>query len=325
MSLGHNIGPTPQNNSPSGLPDSDPASSSGFSSVSGLVQSSQPELGNGVPVWAGSLNWSGQGPSGKKEVCTYVIATSPNPAACHADTWPKALSLVPTRELGLSNGDLHIWIKRFRPAVCHLQVQPRGQDSKVNQSNYDSLVQLLREKKVFATAAWTTPSGTQENNVVFFPVSPRGLVGAFFPINGIPEMPKPMAMNQMNPFNLPPAVLSHMQQFTPEQRTTIMAQLMHARQQQQQSQQPPNQDGSVNFEMQSHSNMGAALRAISNPGAHGINVNVPPGFPRPGTNNALGGVQGNLSYDEMLQSFMRRNGDGGMSMNQQVDGNRYQG
>lgn len=81
MGLGHNIGPTPQNNSPSGHPDSDPASSSGFSSVSGLGQSSQPELGNGVPVWAGSLNWSGQGPSGKKEVCTYVIATSPNPAA----------------------------------------------------------------------------------------------------------------------------------------------------------------------------------------------------------------------------------------------------
>jgi hypothetical protein len=69
---------------------------------------------------------------------------------------------------------------------------------------------------------------------------------------------------------------------------------------------------------------GATLRAISNPGAHGLNVNVPPGFPRPGTNNALGGVQGNLSYDEMLQSFMRRNGDGGMNMNQQVDSNRYQ-
>ena len=173
----------------------------------------------------------------------------------HADTWPKALSLVPTRELGLSNTDLHIWIKRFRPAVCHLQVQPRGQDSKVNQSNYDSLVQLLREKKLvcnriidsqvlliwrsvkFATAAWPTPSGTQENHVLVFPVSPRGLVGAFFPINGIPEMPKPSPVPKpmaMNPFNLPPAVLSHMQQFTPEQRTTIMGQLMHARQQQQQ-------------------------------------------------------------------------------------------
>lgn len=82
----------------------------------------------------------------------------------------------------------------------------------------------------FATAAWTTPSGAQENNVLLFPVPPRGLAGAFFPINGIPEMPKPMTMN---PFNIPQAILSQMQQFTPEQRTTIMGQLLRARQQQQ--------------------------------------------------------------------------------------------
>ena len=55
---------------------------------------------------------------------------------------------------------------------------------------------------------------------------------------------------------------------------------------------------------------------MGNPGAQGLNMNVPPGFPRPGTNNVLGGVQGNLSY-EMLQSFMQRNADGGMNVNQQ--------
>ena len=81
MSPGHNMGQTPQKNSLSGHPDSDPASSTGFS-ASGSGQSSQPEhMGNAVLVWSGSLNWSGQGTSGKKEVCTYVIATSPNPAA----------------------------------------------------------------------------------------------------------------------------------------------------------------------------------------------------------------------------------------------------
>jgi len=155
----------------------------------------------------------------------------------------------------------------------------------------------------FATAAWTTPSGAQENNVVVFPIPPRGLAGAFFPINGIPEMPKPSTIPKpmaMNPFNIPPAMLSQMQQFTPEQRTAIMGQLVRARQQQQQSQQT-NQDGTpINLDIQSqaNSNMGAA------------------GFPRPGPSNALGGVQGNLSY-EMLQSFMQRNADGGMSMNQQ--------
>ena len=86
----------------------------------------------------------------------------------------------------------------------------------------------------FATAAWTRPSGAQEHNVVVFPVPPRGLVGAFFPMNGIPEMPKPSAMPKPMVMNLPPALLSHMQQFTPEQRSAIMNQLMHARQQQQQ-------------------------------------------------------------------------------------------
>jgi len=236
----------------------------------------------------------------KKEVCTYVIATSLNASACHPDTWPKALPLVPTRELGLSNADLQLWIQRFKPALCRLQVQPRGQDPKANQGNYDLLVQLLREKKVFATAAWTTPSGAQENNVLVFPVPPRGLVGAFFPINGIPEMPKPSVTlipksMPMNPFNLPPAMLSQMQQFTPEQRMTAITHLMRVRQQQQQNQQHLNQDGMpIDHEMQNHAN---ALRAI----------NVPPGFPRPSTNNVPGGIQG--PSHEMLQSFMQRNAD----------------
>ena len=62
--------------------------------------------------------------------------------------------------------------------------------------------------------------------------------------------------------------------------------------------------------------MNAALRAMSNPGVQGLNMNMPPGFTRPGTNNVLSGGQGNVSY-EMLQSFVRRNTDGGMNMNQQ--------
>jgi len=82
MSPGHNMRMISQNNSPSGHPDSDPASSSGFNSASGSGPSSQPEhVGNAVPVWTGSLNWSGLGTSGKKEVCTYIIATSPNAVA----------------------------------------------------------------------------------------------------------------------------------------------------------------------------------------------------------------------------------------------------
>ena len=75
------MGLTPQNHSP-GHPDPDLTSGFGFNSASGSGQSSQPEqVGNAIPVWSGTLNWSGQGTSGKKEVCTYVIATSTNASA----------------------------------------------------------------------------------------------------------------------------------------------------------------------------------------------------------------------------------------------------
>ena len=81
MSPGHNIGLTPQNHS-LGHPDPDPTSGIGFNSASGSGQSSQLEqVGNAIPVWSGTLNWSGQGTSGKKEVCTYVIATTTSPNA----------------------------------------------------------------------------------------------------------------------------------------------------------------------------------------------------------------------------------------------------
>jgi hypothetical protein len=61
-----------------------------------------------------------------------------------------------------------------------------------------------------------------------------------------------------------------------------------------------------------NANMNAALRAMSNSGGQGLNMNVSPGFPRPSTNNVAGGVQGKVSF-EMLQSFMQRNADGGLN------------
>ena len=81
MSPGQGMGLISQSNSPSVHPDSDPASSSGFNSTSGSGSSQPEHVRNAVPVWSGSLNWSGQGTSGKKEVCTYVIATSTDPTA----------------------------------------------------------------------------------------------------------------------------------------------------------------------------------------------------------------------------------------------------
>lgn len=52
-----------------------------------------------------------------------------------------------------------------------------------------------------------------------FPVSNQVLLGAFFPVTGIPEMPKP---------RVPPALLAHLQRLQPEQREFLIG---HLRQQ----------------------------------------------------------------------------------------------
>jgi hypothetical protein len=71
----------------------------------------------------------------------------------------------------------------------------------------------------YAVAAWTLPSGGQENNVLVFPVSNQVLLGAFFPATGIPEMPKP------HPTAVPPTLLAHLQRLQPEQREYLIGQL----------------------------------------------------------------------------------------------------
>ena len=77
----------------------------------------------------------------------------------------------------------------------------------------------------FAVAAWTLPSGGQENNVLVFPVSNQVLLGAFFPVTGIPEMPKPhpTAVPSTGPINN--TFLAQLQRLPPEHREYLIGQL----------------------------------------------------------------------------------------------------
>ncbi|KAF8149812.1 hypothetical protein B0H34DRAFT_731258 [Crassisporium funariophilum] len=327
----HSMGALPPQMSTTSANNSEATMGSGYNAAPGPAPNSQ-QPSNMVAVWSGPLTWTGQGTLGKKEVTTYVVASTSNPAASHADTWPKTLSLMPTREPLVSAQDTQTWIKRWNPVICMLHVQPGGPDSKTNQQNYESLVEVLTIRKVFATAAWTTPSGVQANNVLFFPSSSKAIVGAFFPIAGIPEMPKASAPV---PFNIPPMMLAQLQQMSQEQRETFMTKLaLHRRQQLAQQQQVVNQQqhmlsqnqdagGGVPFHPNTHppdnhGNMNASMGMMANQGGPGMGVGPLPGLPPSPNNNVNvpGGVQGNLSY-EMLQSFMQRNADGGVNMPQQ--------
>jgi hypothetical protein len=67
------------------------------------------------------------------------------------------------------------------------------------------------------------PSGEQGNNALFFPIS-GGLAGAFFPITGILEMPKPSGLSA-----IPQELMAKMAAMTPEQREMVMLHLKRQR------------------------------------------------------------------------------------------------
>ncbi|KAJ7605535.1 hypothetical protein DFH06DRAFT_257762 [Mycena polygramma] len=156
----------------------------------------QPKQNNSPAVWQGRMSWSGTTPAGgPREVATFVIANSATPEACHAETWPTHLVLTIAEKPAVSLRDLQIWMKRVDPAVCTFRPNPTAENSPHNEMAYKALVAMLMTKKLYFVVSWTLPNGKTSNNVLLFPVHNAGLVGAFFPMTGIPDMPQELPGN----------------------------------------------------------------------------------------------------------------------------------
>ncbi|KAJ7211032.1 hypothetical protein B0H12DRAFT_1329963 [Mycena haematopus] len=153
-------------------------------------QSSAQIKQNSVAVWQGVMSWSGSNPAGApREVSSYVIASSMNRDACHAETWPTKLTLKLTETPAVPLPVLQVWMKRTEPAVCTFKANPTAEVPVHNEMAYKALVALLLKQKLYFVGSWTLPNGKLSSNLLIFPVQTAGLVGAFFPLNGIPDMP----------------------------------------------------------------------------------------------------------------------------------------
>jgi mediator of RNA polymerase II transcription subunit 25 len=163
---------------------------------------------------------------GKKECRATVVALSQNAVECRADTWPSQLTLVPTPDPAVSPAELREWVARFKPVICRFQPKSEAGDL-TNEQYYKSLIQLLITKRVFAVAGWTLPSGAQENNVLIFPTNDQVLLGAFFPLTGMPEIPKarPASLQSLASRH-GPEFLAQLQRLSPEQRNFVIARML---------------------------------------------------------------------------------------------------
>ncbi|KAJ8487617.1 hypothetical protein ONZ45_g14279 [Pleurotus djamor] len=160
-----------------------------------------------IPSWQGFFTWSGLDPTTqeRKDVRAAIIAYVQGGEMCRPDLWPPTLTLSPTTDRAVPMADLQTWLKRHNAGLCTFQPQPS--ENKMNEQHYRSLVSLLTAKNIYATATWPSPNGNQVPKLLIFPVNSQGLVGAAFPMTGLPELPRqiPMAPGMPHQFqSLPP-------------------------------------------------------------------------------------------------------------------------
>ncbi|CAK5284430.1 unnamed protein product, partial [Mycena citricolor] len=163
-----------------------------------------------VPVWQGLMTWSGPNAAGvPREISLYVVAKSGNRDTCHATTWPQTLKLSMT-ESAVSVPELQMWMKRYNPVIVTFAPNPRASQPAQNDLGYKALVAILLKQQTFFVASWALPNsnGKETPNALFFPSHQIGLAGLFFPLTGIPEMPKTVSGHVVPvppPPGLPPA------------------------------------------------------------------------------------------------------------------------
>ncbi|KAF5359261.1 hypothetical protein D9756_003233 [Leucocoprinus leucothites] len=172
-----------------------------------------------VLVWEGVLSFNGTGSDGnKKEVHTRVSASSSNASNSHSDTWPQSMILLPAQTSAVNIPDFQDWIRRTKPVLCTFKARTQE-----DETNYSMLVSVMSTKRMYATASWQLPNGTIKENVLIFPINNMGLCGAFFPLSGIPEMPK--STPTITGPHIPAAILDLVAQLPPGQRPTAIAQI----------------------------------------------------------------------------------------------------
>ncbi|KAE9383505.1 hypothetical protein BT96DRAFT_929750, partial [Gymnopus androsaceus JB14] len=145
-----------------------------------------PQNGNNgpIPAWSGVLFLPGDPKSIRKDLKFAVSAMSANIAECRVNTWPTEMTLIQSHDSVVSHPE---------PVVCTLKPHARSSDVRQNmiiEQMFKGLEKMIMGRGLNIVSSWPLPSGAQTNNVIFAYVPNHGLIGAFFPVTGIPEMPK---------------------------------------------------------------------------------------------------------------------------------------
>ncbi|KAG1873826.1 kinase-like domain-containing protein [Suillus subluteus] len=213
--------------------------------------------------WKGSFTFTIQH-AGQPKGFEVQVAAVNSKGQLHTETWPDRM-ILDISQKGLKDpSELKLWLQKHRQSVVMVQFEPQARDSeqKMNDMVY-VIIMTKMETRTFGIAAWQLPSGPISYNMIVFPMN-NVLVGAVFPVTGLPDLPgsskvdapKPQPQPQPHPQGVfTPEMLAQLQNLDPQQLKHFMQQLalqqqMRQRQRQMQQRQQQLQTGAMQQEVQ---------------------------------------------------------------------------
>lgn len=305
-------------------------------------QASTSAMSGGQKQWEGSFAFTVQHAGQSKGFEVQVVAVN-SKGQLHTEKWPERM-FINISQTGMKDPvELKLWLQKHRQSVVMVQFKPQARtfEQKMNDMIYHVLMKTMVDARTFGVVAWQLPSGPMSHNMIVFPMN-NVLVGAVFPLTGLPDLPgsskvdasnpqpqmQPQSQSQLqlqpqpqlqHPGVLAPEMLTQLQGLNPQQQRNFMQQLtlqqqmrMRQRQQLQQHQQQQLQTGAMQQEVQAPA-PGVGMQNMS-PFSNGANLPMnmfgSGGVPQRPINGGmhLGGV-GTVN-SEMMQSFMQRSANG---------------
>lgn len=305
-------------------------------------QASASAMSGGQKQWEGSFAFTVQHAGQSKGFEVQVVAVN-SKGQLHTEKWPERM-FINISQTGMKDPvELKLWLQKHRQSVVMVQFKPQARtfEQKMNDMIYHVLMKTMVDARTFGVVAWQLPSGPMSHNMIVFPMN-NVLVGAVFPLTGLPDLPgsskvdasnpqpqmQPQSQSQLqlqpqpqlqHPGVLAPEMLTQLQGLNPQQQRNFMQQLtlqqqmrMRQRQQLQQHQQQQLQTGAMQQEVQAPA-PGVGMQNMS-PFSNGANLPMNMfgggGVPQRPINGGMhvGGV-GTVN-SEMMQSFMQRSANG---------------
>ncbi|KAG2756836.1 hypothetical protein P692DRAFT_20790624 [Suillus brevipes Sb2] len=140
--------------------------------------------------WEGSFTFTIQHAGQPKGLEVQVTAVTNSKGQLHTETWPERMSINMSQEGLKDHAELQFWLRRHYQTAVMVQFKPQARnfERKMNDMVYHVLMKTMADAPTFGVVAWQLPSGPMSPNMIVFPMN-NGLVGAVFPVTGLPDLP----------------------------------------------------------------------------------------------------------------------------------------